>query len=47
MLFNSNRQFNIAMDKMHYECDASAEACAKIGMEYAEGNRLTENKNLS
>ena len=47
MLYNFNRQFNIAMDKMHYECDASAEACAKIGMEYAEGKHLTDNNILS
>ena len=47
MLRITNRHFNIAIDMMHYECDASAEACAKIGVEYAEGTRLTENKNLS
>ena len=47
MLRTYNRHFNIAIDMMHYECDASAFACAENGKDCAEGNRLTDNKNLS
>jgi hypothetical protein len=47
MLRITNRHFNIAIDMMHYECDASAFACAENGKECADGNGLTDNKNLS